>query len=218
MIYLGIFFIFSFIGWIIELFYRRFISYKHWVNPGFLKGPILPIYGIGAIFSFFMTTLDSFSIFTSLLHIFILGVLFSFLEFLSGYLLLKIFHIRLWDYRNVKGNILGLICPKYSLIWLFIGGLSYYLIMMIKPFLFIILNHDFFINLMILCSLFFLLDLLSALHFKKRLFSSKKASFFSYIYKIGKNITFKTKHNFKEKYQNLDYQHKFNLFFHVVFT
>ena len=37
----------SLFGWILELFFRRFISQKKWMNPGFLTGPYLPIYGFG---------------------------------------------------------------------------------------------------------------------------------------------------------------------------
>ena len=53
MIYLeSIFILFiigAILGWILELFYRRFITMKKWINPGFLKGPYLPIYGIGVL-------------------------------------------------------------------------------------------------------------------------------------------------------------------------
>ncbi|MCR5514667.1 MAG: putative ABC transporter permease [Bacilli bacterium] len=50
----------SLIGWVIELLFRRFVSQKKWVNPGFLTGPYLPIYGFDVLvlygvsnFSFF---------------------------------------------------------------------------------------------------------------------------------------------------------------------
>ena len=39
----------SLLGWVIELFFRRFVSQKKWMNPGFLTGPYLPIYGFGVI-------------------------------------------------------------------------------------------------------------------------------------------------------------------------
>ena len=38
----------SILGWVMELIFRR-IVHKKWVNPGFLKGPYLPIYGIGLV-------------------------------------------------------------------------------------------------------------------------------------------------------------------------
>jgi len=35
------------IGWVLELFYRKMISERKWINPGFLVGPYLPLYGFG---------------------------------------------------------------------------------------------------------------------------------------------------------------------------
>ena len=37
----------SVVGYGIEVLYRRFVSQKKWMNPGFLMGPYLPIYGSG---------------------------------------------------------------------------------------------------------------------------------------------------------------------------
>ena len=42
-----LFFIGSVSGWVLELFYRRFVSSKQWINPGFLVGPYVPLYGFG---------------------------------------------------------------------------------------------------------------------------------------------------------------------------
>ena len=36
--------------------------------------------------------------------------------------------IKLWDYSNRKGNIMGIICPSFSLIWLVVGSLYYFLL------------------------------------------------------------------------------------------
>lgn len=45
--YLFLFLTGAIAGWCIELVYRRFFSAKRWINPGFLTGPYLPIYGFG---------------------------------------------------------------------------------------------------------------------------------------------------------------------------
>ena len=42
-----LFFIGSMGGWLLELFYRKIISKGKWINPGFLVGPYLPLYGFG---------------------------------------------------------------------------------------------------------------------------------------------------------------------------
>ena len=50
------------------------------------------------------------------------------IEFVIGVICLKGFKIRLWDYSKHKGNVLGVICPLYSLFWLIIGCIYYFLI------------------------------------------------------------------------------------------
>ena len=44
-----LFFIGSLSGWCLELLYRKFFSDanpdRKWINPGFLSGPYLPLYG-----------------------------------------------------------------------------------------------------------------------------------------------------------------------------
>ena len=35
-------------GFILEVFFRRYVSVKRWVKPGFLVGPFIPLYGFGA--------------------------------------------------------------------------------------------------------------------------------------------------------------------------
>ena len=42
------FFIYSFLGWVWESCYVS-LKKRKWINRGFLKGPLLPIYGSGAI-------------------------------------------------------------------------------------------------------------------------------------------------------------------------
>ena len=46
LIFVFIFFIGSMLGWLLELIFRRLV-HKKWINPGFLIGPYLPIYGFG---------------------------------------------------------------------------------------------------------------------------------------------------------------------------
>ena len=49
---LFMFLIGAIIGYGLEVFYRRFFSAKKWVNPGFMKGPYLPLYGFGLVLMF----------------------------------------------------------------------------------------------------------------------------------------------------------------------
>ena len=50
------------------------------------------------------------------------------IEYIAGIICLKVAKVRLWDYTNEWGNIQGIICPKFSLIWAILGAVYYYLI------------------------------------------------------------------------------------------
>ena len=115
---LFIFSIFSMIGWIIESIYR-FIMTKKVVNPGFMSGCVVPIYGFGAIILYGICKLsESFSYkYEAILVIIISMISLSILELLSGLFLLKYFNLRLWDYSKRKFNFKGIICLRFTLYW-----------------------------------------------------------------------------------------------------
>lgn len=46
---LGLFFLYSFLGWLAEVAFSA-VSRKKFINTGFLTGPICPIYGVGILF------------------------------------------------------------------------------------------------------------------------------------------------------------------------
>ena len=125
----------SLIGWIIELFFRRFVSQKKWMNPGFLTGPYLPIYGFGVLVLYGVSNLPlgiENKVVDIIVHVLIIGVGMTLIEFVAGLIFIKWLKIKLWDYSDRKGNIMGVICPSFSLIWLAVGSLYYFLI---NPFL-----------------------------------------------------------------------------------
>lgn len=126
--YLFIFCLFSSIGWILEVLYRS-RQEKKFVNPGFMSGCTLPIYGFGAVIMYIICNL--FSKINSnykVILIFILSVIMlTILEYISGYLLLKLFSIRLWDYSDKKLNIKGFVCIYFSCIWGILSLVFYYL-------------------------------------------------------------------------------------------
>ena len=116
-------------GWLIELFFRRFVSQKKWMNPGFLTGPYLPIYGFGVIVLYAVSNIPlgiDGHIWDVIIRIIIIGVGMSLIEFLAGLIFIKGLGVKLWDYSNRKGNIMGIICPSFSLIWLIVGSLYYF--------------------------------------------------------------------------------------------
>ena len=132
-----LFFIGSTLGWVAELLFRRFLSSanpeRKWINPGFCTGPYLPIYGCGLCILYLIASVENFHFiqnpFWNRLVLFItMAVLMTAIEYIAGIMCLKIAKVRLWDYSNAWGNIQGIICPKFSLIWAILGALYYYLI------------------------------------------------------------------------------------------
>lgn len=125
----------SLFGWVLELFYRRFVSQKKWMNPGFLMGPYLPIYGFGVVVLYGVSNINlgiTNQIVDIIVRILIVGLGMTLIEFVGGLIFIKGLKIKLWDYSNCKGNIMGIICPLYSFMWLLVGSLYYFLI---NPFL-----------------------------------------------------------------------------------
>jgi uncharacterized membrane protein len=122
------FFIYSFLGWLLETIYESFHE-GSFINRGFLFGFICPIYGFGAV----MIILLYIKVKTAFIHpsvIFTITIIFSILvttvlEFITGYIMDKIFNSKWWNYSDEIANIQGYICLKYSFIW---GGLAFLLI------------------------------------------------------------------------------------------
>ncbi len=117
--YFLIFFLYSVLGWIAETIYTS-IKEKRFVNRGFLVGPYCPIYGYGAILMILYLTQYKDNIIT----VFLLSVFICcFLEYITSYIMEKIFKARWWDYSDKLFNLNGRICGENALLF-GIGGLS----------------------------------------------------------------------------------------------
>lgn len=125
---LALFFIYAFLGWCSEVSYHALVT-GTFVNRGFLNGPICPIYGIGVLGVVFL--LDAVKDSTLLLF-FAALILTSILEFLTGFLLEKLFHARWWDYTNEPFHLGPYICLKFSLIW---GFACVFVVKLLHPFI-----------------------------------------------------------------------------------
>ena len=121
-----IFYLGSTFGWIIELIFRR-IVHKKWVNPGFLIGPYLPIYGFGLVFLTIIYFIFQSQSINPIIIILLMGFVMTLIELIGGLISLKN-KIRLWDYRDRWLNYKGIICPLFSVIWTIVGALYYYII------------------------------------------------------------------------------------------
>ncbi|MCR5477161.1 MAG: putative ABC transporter permease [Lachnospiraceae bacterium] len=111
--WLLLFLIFSIFGWVWETVYCSIVE-RHLVSRGFLRGPIIPLYGFGGVLMVSIANLCD----GNILLVYLVGVFApSFLEYFTGVLMLKAFKIRYWDYSDKKFNIDGLICLSASLLW-----------------------------------------------------------------------------------------------------
>lgn len=122
------FFIYSFIGWILEVIYTLYMD-KKLVNRGFLIGPICPIYGIGSLM---ITYGLGFINNEPFLLCICATILIAILEYLTSYLLEKIFKARWWDYSYKKYNLNGRICLDFILAF---AILSWIVVYLINPFI-----------------------------------------------------------------------------------
>lgn len=110
------FFIYCFIGWIIESTYVSVRS-LHFVNRGFLRLPLLPLYGSGAIIMLWL----SLPVQGNLFLVFLFGMLgASALEYVTGYAMERLFKMKYWDYSNNPFNLNGYVCLTNSIAWGFL--------------------------------------------------------------------------------------------------
>lgn len=111
--WLFFFYFYCFLGWLWETCYVSVLKAK-WVNRGFMRGPFLPIYGSGAIVVLIFTLPYR----TNAGLVFLVGMTSAtLLEYFTGVVMEKMFHVRYWDYSNQRLNLNGHICVTSSLAW-----------------------------------------------------------------------------------------------------
>lgn len=163
------FYIYAFSGWVWESIIlpisRKQIPY----NRGFLNGPWIPIYGFGAIlviilfnykYPFYVLFLSS-------------GVVACLLEYITSYIMERVFCRRWWDYSNKLFNLNGRICLEGFVCF---GLFSVLVIKYIQPFFeqkLININKMALLIISVLLTVFFIVDvifsILTALEVKKKL-------------------------------------------------
>ena len=118
-------------GWLVEVIYRG-IRHRKVVNPGFLTGCCLPLYGVGGMILYFLSGLKLRGLPNEPLRvavILILGVaVMTLIELVAGFISVQFFRVRLWDYSGEWMNFRGLICPKFTFFGAVICAVYYFLI------------------------------------------------------------------------------------------
>lgn len=133
-----LFIIYSFIGWIMEVIVK-FVEKKRFINRGFLIGPLCPIYGYGAIL--ILLLLRPYK--RSVILLFFMAILIcSFLEYMTSFVMEKLFKTRWWDYSNVKYNINGRICLNTMLPFGVLGVVVFFIVNPFIKYLLSFISND----------------------------------------------------------------------------
>jgi uncharacterized membrane protein len=164
-----IFFIYCFFGWIYESTLVS-ITDKHLVNRGFMHGPILPIYGVGALLCIGAGMLANGSLVLTFIYA---VVMCTAVELGTGLAMEHLFKVRYWDYTHIPGNIHGYICPSVSLLWglaalvitQFVQARVSLLVMLVPPFYAELLSY----MLTIVCAIDFALSWAEAIDLRHTL-------------------------------------------------
>ena len=111
------FYIYCFIGWCFESAYVS-LKKRRFVNRGFLKLPMLPIYGSGAIAILIVTI----PVRDNLWLVWLFGMISAtLLELVTGAVMELLFKVKYWDYSHQKFNYKGYICLSSSIAWGFLS-------------------------------------------------------------------------------------------------
>ena len=111
------FFFYAVIGYLVEVAYCS-LPQRTLVNRGFLYGPWLPIYGIGALL--ILAGTRSFTS-NAILVFFTTMALTSVVEYIGGWGLERFFGLRLWDYSTYRFNFRGRVCLRNSTLFGILG-------------------------------------------------------------------------------------------------
>lgn len=150
------FYLCSFFGYFLEVLWV-FLGTHKLVNRGFLTGPVIPIYGVGAVLILFCLL----RYYDDPVVVFVFGIIItSALEYFTSFIMEKIFHNRWWDYSNQKYNLNGRICLKNSFTFGIMSLVIIYAIVPLLYFIFSLLSLKVWQIIVIICSGLFIIDVI----------------------------------------------------------
>ena len=130
-----LFFTYSVVGWLWETFSCS-IKDHHFAYRGFLFGPYCPVYGC-AVTTILIAT---YRVQHSLILLFLVGIVVATIfEYVASLFLEKVFHMKLWDYSHLWGNLQGRVAPQISFFW---GIGVVLLVRFIQPFIQRVINWE----------------------------------------------------------------------------
>ena len=112
-----VFYLYCFLGWCFESTVVS-VQQRHFVNRGFLRGPMLPIYGFGATILLHV----SLPLYDKPVALFLASMAAATVfEYIVGVIMEKLFKVKYWDYSTHRFQFQGRICLQSSLCWGFLG-------------------------------------------------------------------------------------------------
>lgn len=156
-----LFFIYSFLGYIVESISVSLMEKKVVWNRGFLVGPYIPIFGIGAMTM--ILTLQKYK--DDIVALFIMSMVVCLtIEYLCSLVAEKIFKLRWWNYSDKLFNINGRICLQNGILF-GIGGVLIvkYVNTWIEN-LILLLPNSLMVTLSIILTIIFVSDTILSLH------------------------------------------------------
>ena len=156
-----LFFIYSFLGYIVESISVSLMEKKVVWNRGFLVGPYIPIFGTGAMTM--ILTLQKYN--EDIVALFIISIVVCLtIEYLCSLVAEKIFKLRWWNYSDKLFNINGRICLQNGILF-GIGGVLIvkYVNTWIEN-LILLLPNSLMVTLSIILTIIFVSDTILSLH------------------------------------------------------
>lgn len=131
MYYINTFLIYSLIGHLLEMTAQSFFIENP--NSGILFGPWTPVYGFGAIiiiltYKTVFKKLHMNKFLEIIIAFFIVSILLSFIEWIGGVLIEKIFGIVFWNYSDQRFNLGKYVSLEMTLLWGIASLICYYII------------------------------------------------------------------------------------------
>ena len=104
---------YSILGWVVESAYMS-VCNRRLTNRGFARGPICPIYGVGALTVFFLLRPYS----HNKVLLFVMGsILATTIEYITAVLMNRLFGAIWRDYHDKPFNYKGILCLESSIAW-----------------------------------------------------------------------------------------------------
>jgi uncharacterized membrane protein len=95
-----------------EVLWRRFNranKTRKWINPGFMAGPYLPIYGFGLCTLYLLASMEQMTIIenpliSKIVLFAAMALCMTLIELIAGLIFIRGMHVKLWDYSSEPLN------------------------------------------------------------------------------------------------------------------